>query len=162
MSEEFSYESALTRNTDFTSQLGLAVVEFNQLEVMLSRTLGRILDLHFKVVDALYFTPKSNTGRIDILKNVAAVSLTGADLKSISRLCAKAMALAGRRHEIVHSLWVSFEEGDVSRIKLPSHTRNEVKIQELSAFIRDVQNLILELMEHNDKWTPPKQRSRLP
>jgi hypothetical protein len=152
--DKFKYASvhALESRDDYVRNIGMVALETVDLEIRLANLFGRIVGLTPRKAQAIYFAPKAEQARMDIIRNGAKAVLhvppsqTGAQarqkrdaLKKIEDLLEKSEKLIRKRHRVIHDQWnVSEKEKKVMRRLLGGEVSREaepVPIEELTDLI---------------------------
>ena len=145
------YRSKMEKRSEYVQTLGMILIEFNQLEVMLSRLLGYAISVPYSLADILYFTAKNNIARIEILENIVLHVLENetSEQKKILKIVKRAKAIAGKRHALIHSIWVAnlkhVYKSSLPQYKTP-YKKKEVNIAELTDLIRDIRILVIDVV----------------
>ncbi len=135
---------------EIVMEIGRVVIEFNLMERWLAHALTFIIDADDDVADAIYFTPKSNTGRIEMLRNVANTAIPGEHRQSFDTLCKRAIAICGRRHETIHSIYSrepDIDGGEAFRALLPKGEPIGVDLAQLRSLTKDIRDLVSDLFD---------------
>ena len=143
-----SYFSAMERFPEHVSAIGMISIEIANLEIMLSLLLSHLLNVSGQLAHAVYFTPRANIARLEMITNVMSIVLAGDENKylrnKIEKLISRTTTVMGKRHDTIHNSWGAFMD-DVARISLP-HQKDEglkiVPITELTDLLRDIRELI--------------------
>ncbi len=101
-------QSGLVDRPDIAQAIGMVNIELSNMEFHFAQLLSQITGLNFNIALAVYFTPKANIARLEVIQNVAALVFKPEDkkLSEIEGFLRKAKSVMGRRHELIHSSWV--------------------------------------------------------
>ena len=141
----------MERYPKYVHALGMISIENSSLKSCLGELLGIILGIHPHIGHTLYFTPRAAIARLDLIENVIN-DLIGDDdalSKRVRAVVRRSKAAMGKRHAIVHSLWVG-EEGPVARISFPDWGGDDVSLKSLNALISDYRGLVEEVQALHD------------
>lgn len=145
--------SAMESFPEHVHTIGMINIEIANLEIELSHLLSRLLGISEKLANILYFTPRANMARIEVVSKIAkhALKKEKTKLADIEKVIAKSKSVMGRRHDAMHGAWSISDEG-VFRANLPMISPDVAKpipIQELKDLLRDTRTIISKLMEIN-------------
>jgi len=150
----------LEEHPDYVRAIGMVSLEAVAIELRMANLLARMLGLPPRIGQAIYLTPKSETTRIEILRNAAhsrlAVSpsrkksvlgrqMTKA-LADVNRICGRAQGLINLRHRMIHDEWnYSDKEKNVTRRQIdgvPGRQRVPTPKKEIDDLIEKMRVLI--------------------
>ena len=110
-----------------------------------------LLHIGEEVARTVYLTPRVAIGRVEILENVAELSVTNDLAKQVSNVTKRARTLVEKRHRMMHDYWgVDIETGMPSRMAIPqkaSKPKKIVSLEELTATIQDIRVLATDARE---------------
>ena len=100
-------KSPLEKHPAHVQAIGMLSIEIGVVELMLGRLLGSLLGLIDDLGEIIYMTPKSYTGRLDILENVAKRCLqpNSEGLSRIQSLVKRTKRRIQYRNDTTHSGW---------------------------------------------------------
>jgi hypothetical protein len=143
--------STLDQHPDHVSAIGMMSVEVGNLEFMLGELLGSLLHIDPDFGAIVYLTPKSYSGRLEILKNVVSFSLNESSgvRKKIDLIIQKAERYIGKRHALIHESWgVSVENStQVVRRPMPYLDKRPAKV----VTVRELTDLVENMRELADE-----------
>lgn len=143
------YQSALINKPEHLAAIGLVSVEIAHLEEAMASLFSAISGVHWLVANAIYYTPNAAMARMDIISNVAPLTLHAhkRHLDKVNRFIERAKAAMGKRHQIMHSLWTLSEDREnLYRLKLPTFNgRTEVTLKDLHSTALQIQTLSTEI-----------------
>ncbi|HMK79377.1 MAG TPA: hypothetical protein VK438_06985 [Xanthobacteraceae bacterium] len=152
-------EHNLTQRPDYVSAIGMVALETVDLEIRLAGLFAAIVGLSSRVAQAIYFSPKAEQARMDILRNAAnaayhvSPSRTGNQAKQkrdallkVETLLKRSEKVIRKRHRVVHDDWnISEKEKTVTRRPVGGELerpRTPVPISDLSDIIKQLRELI--------------------
>jgi hypothetical protein len=99
--------SPLENHPQHVQAIGMLSVEIGVAELLLGKLLGALLGLAHDLGEIIYMTPKSYTGRLEILENVAARCLQpkSEGLGRIGTLIKRTRTRIQYRNDMTHSGW---------------------------------------------------------
>jgi hypothetical protein len=115
--------SRLTKYPDLVQAIGMLSIESSNLENALCFLLSSLLAIDFEVAQAIYFSPKGQMARMDMIRNVCALGAHTRHKKTISIIMERARKVFDRRHVLLHADWGEEREyeGDELLFKGPSY-----------------------------------------
>jgi hypothetical protein len=166
--ETISWHS-LSGRPDYVQLIGMVALEVVDLEIRLANLFGRIIGVSQREAQAIYFSPKAEQARMDIIRNSAnaafAVSPSQAGilarqkreaLEKVEAILSRSEKLIRQRHRVVHDEWnISDKEKIVTRrlvggeLKRP---RIPVAKDELSNLIEKLRELIDEVYDLSQEF----------
>ena len=165
--------SVLEKHPEYPKAFGILSAEIGILEMRLGELLGAILGIKPFIGQVIYNTPKSYTGRLEILENVIAVHLAPTDGTHLMQgFIKRAKARIQYRNEAMHSLW-GLHQADPSIVVrrsvplLPSGedipvpiTEIEEEIRKLRELIQDVEHETPEIMSQREAFFAEYEKSK--
>lgn len=162
-------EHALAKRPAYVQKIGMIVLETVDLEVRLARMFRYIIDVPTRTAQAIYFSPKAEQARMDILRNSALAafhvkpSATGTlarqkrkALEKVERLLARSEKLIRKRHRIVHDEWnVSEADKTVTRRLIGgelNRKRDPVQEEELDNLLKSLRELIDDVYDLSEEF----------
>lgn len=150
---------ALDDYPEYVKNIGMVALETVDLEIRLANLFGRIIGLTPRKAQAIYFSPKAEQARMDIIRNAAnavfhvppsqkgsVARQKAAALEKVEALLTRSEKLIRKRHRIVHDEWnVSEKEKTVTRRLVGGELvrpRTPVQIAELTDLIGELRLLI--------------------
>jgi hypothetical protein len=134
--------SPLERFPDHVRAIGMITIEMCNLEASLCHLLGAILAIEEPLAGALFFSPKTTRGRIEMLENVLDELASGPPLKVAGVLVKRANKILNKRNDVVHEIWgVSKDRTEVFRITPPYKKPRAVPLVELTQIINSLRRL---------------------
>lgn len=160
------YRSALINKPEHLAAIGLVSVEIAHLEEAMASLFRAISGVHWLIADAIYYTPNAAMARMDIVSNVAPLTLHAhkRHLCKVNRFIERAKAAMGKRHQIMHSLWtLSDDMENLYRLKLPTFNgRTEVTLKDLRSIALQIQTLNTEISDFTGKLLKELPRDEVP
>lgn len=150
----------LEDHSEYVKAIGMVALEAVAMELRLANLLATMLGLPQRIGQAIYLTPKSETTRIEILRNAAhsrlAVSPSKKNsmlgkqmikaLSDVNKICSRAQDIINQRHRTIHDEWnYSDTEKKVTRRMIdgvPGRARVPVPKTEIDDLIRRMRELI--------------------
>lgn len=131
--------------------IGTLAVEIVNLELMLAELLSALLRVPRRAGNEIYFTPRANTLRVQILQNVAAellASVPEAKGRVIS-LAKRAIGAINERSKVLHDAWATPDRLRVYRhpaplTRKPKEPPQPAKLSEIIKHITIIRGLITE------------------
>ncbi len=148
------YQSFLERHPEHVKAIGMIAVEMANLELLLSRLLGALLDINQATAEAIYYSPQATGPRLAIVENVVGELLKGAPqaLKDLQKILGRARGYQGKRNTHIHNLWgLHHETGEVASSSPPKGKPKPVPIKELNDLVRRLRELATEVHEITPK-----------
>jgi hypothetical protein len=156
--KDASYHN-LVAYPEYVKNIGMVALETVDLEIRLANLFGRIIGLTPRKAQAIYFSPKAEQARMDIIRNAAKATFhvtplqTGslarqkrAALEKVEALLERSEKLIRKRHRVIHDEWnISEKEKKVTRRLVggePVRPRTPVEIEELTDLIGELRLLI--------------------
>ena len=150
---------ALASRPDYVELIGMVALEVVDLEIRLANLFGHVVGVSQRIAQAIYFSPKAEQARMDVIRNAtnAAFATSPLERGSVARQKREALAkvedilersekLIRKRHRVIHDEWnISDKEKIVTRrlvggeLKRP---RVPVDKKELSEMIEQLRELI--------------------
>ena len=142
------YQSTLERHPEHVKAIGMIAIEMGNLEVILARLFGALLDIDQVLADAIFYTPQATGPRIALVANLADEILQGKALKDVKKLLKTARELQGRRNDHLHNSWgLSASTGKVISSKPPKGDEKPITLQELTSHVLRLRRLITTINE---------------
>jgi len=152
--------SPLARFADHVHAIGMVTVEMGNLELMFVHLLGTMLHIPEATAAAILVTPRATRSRLEVITNVAAEVLSKEQSRSVDRLAKKAIAILGKRNEIVHDFWgVSKDRTEVMRSPHPYGEPKPVKLTDLNQDIDRLRRLADEVLDFSQRLADEMQLS---
>jgi hypothetical protein len=146
MTEAKPRVSPLERFPDHVRAIGSITIEMCTLEASLCHLLGAVLGIEEPLAGALFFSPKTTRGRIEMLENVIDELALGPPLKAVRDLVKRANKILNKRNDVVHEIWgVSKDRAEVFRITPPYREPRAVPLNELTQIIASLRRLADEI-----------------
>ena len=123
-----------------------------------------MLGVQWPIGDTIFFATNSSIARLEIISRIASIVLIThpEEKKKVDAFVKRAKAVMGKRHDIIHAMWMLAERGThVERLKLGSFTTGRVKVtlKELEAISQDVARLYSEVIRYNTSFSKDFKRS---
>jgi hypothetical protein len=101
------YQTIMEEFPDHLKAIGTLAVEIVNLEVMLADLLAAMLRIPRRVGHEIYFSPRANSVRVQILQNTAAELLASAPetRSQVISLAKRSLGAINERSEVLHSSW---------------------------------------------------------
>ncbi|MEQ1719030.1 MAG: hypothetical protein ABL907_24100 [Hyphomicrobium sp.] len=149
------YQSTMERHPEHVRAIGMISIELANLEVHLADLLGVMLNRSKAIAHSIYFTPRANIARIDIIIAVANVIAEKhpKPARRVQNFGKRARNIMQKRHDHIHNAWgVAEDTGKVGSGKLPMRDKNwkPVDDKELLNIVSDLRNLITEIADSLD------------
>ncbi len=165
------YQSVLVRHPDYLEAIGTLSIEVVNIDILLAHLLSAVLGIPRRIGDEIYFTPRANALRINILQNVARTALHGIHgyEKQTLNIAKRALAIADKRHKILHESWGFSQDGYyITRRALPLSRpakRPRIPLTEITDVIGDTRQLVKEILAltrvlEQDEQYPPSPYKR--
>jgi hypothetical protein len=156
--------TSLEDRPEYVNAIGLVTIEVTNLELALGQVLGALLGVGPDISNSIYFTPRAEIPRLEILGNVAALTLNSksAEFRSVASIVSRAKAAIGKRHRVIHDAWVlSEDQSHVRRMSLPMKAvgSREAPLRELQDLIRDLRKLVGDTLQLTFKVSVVAKRS---
>jgi hypothetical protein len=140
--------SPLVKFPEHVHAIGMLTIEMGNLEVMFVQLLGTILRVPESMAAAILVTPRSTRSRLDIVVNVSAEVLSEKNLESVKGLVKRAIAILGKRNDIVHDFWaVSTDRTEVMQIPAPYGKPKPIRLGDLNLDIERLRRLADDVLE---------------
>jgi hypothetical protein len=166
-----TFRSVLEDHPRHVNAIGMISIENANLDLMFGVLLARVLGVPAEIGQALYLTPRSAMGRIEMLENVArlafpihrtddldpapraALETTNVvrqkDVQRVLALAKRARSIINKRHSIIHDAWGL--QQDTSEVARRPHKPDAiplvVSLQSLTDIIRDIRAAIDDVRE---------------
>jgi hypothetical protein len=165
-------EHALAARPDYVQNIGMVALETVDLEIRLANLFGRIIGVSPRVAQAIYFSPKAEQSRFDMMRNTSnAVFITSPlersrlahqkreALEKVENVLGRSEKLIRQRHRVIHDEWnLSDKEkivtrrlvgGELKRPRVPVEEKELTDlIKKLRELIDDVYDLLQEFKNH--------------
>jgi hypothetical protein len=168
-----TFRSILEDHPKHVNAIGMISIENANLDLMFGVFLARVLGVPAEIGQALYLTPKSAMGRIEMIENVgklafpihrtddldpeprAALESTNVirlkDVQRVMALTKRARSIINKRHSIIHDAWgLQQDTSEVARRPLPiklDAIPQPVSLHSLTEIIRDIRAAIDDVRE---------------
>lgn len=137
------YPSSLVERPDHLAALGLLSVEISNLEHACAHLFTALLGISFGLAHTIYFTPRVAMGRLDLISNIAPLTLEKfPTLKTRTlNIVRRSKAAMGKRHSLVHDSY-GVEGREIVRLHTPRlEPPTTLTLQELLRFSVEIQQL---------------------
>jgi hypothetical protein len=146
---ELLWSSLMVGRPEFVQAIGMMGIEIAEMEMHLARILGRLLNSSVEIGEAVYFTLKANTPRIELVQNVAPLVLAKnpEKLKAVTKAADKAIALMGQRHNLVHNRF-EVDGTNVFSVKYKKGVpvREPIELKGLTNLVEEIRRLNVKLL----------------
>lgn len=145
------FKSILEDHPEHLKAIGLVTVEVNNMEMALAQLLAKILGVGPDIAGAIYFTPRGQIPRVEMMMNVVQIAFAKDqyNLSQIKSALLRAKTVMGKRHKIIHDSWGTTEDGNILRTSYPMKQGTEnstlTPLKTLNALVDDTRKLITDL-----------------
>jgi hypothetical protein len=151
------WTSAMVKHPEQVQALGMLAVEIAEMELRLSHLLGRLVRSTTKIGEALYFTPRANMLRLELITNIAPLVLqrNKPKLIAVQNVAKRAQTIMGKRHELIHNRFIVTGLG-IETVRYEKGIAKESPLDKnrLSRLVDDVRILnvrIIDLIDYDKK-----------
>lgn len=127
--------------------IGLITMNMGQIDIRLAEVTAALLRVSNNLGFATYFSARSATGRIEMVTNIAATSLSqypdlASDAKGVLK---RVLTLFGKRHQLIHSVWLHKGDDLVSFNPITGEAK-PVELSRIQRIADDSAVLLLDLI----------------
>jgi hypothetical protein len=166
-----AFRSILEEHPEHVKAIGMISIENANLDLMFGVLLARILGVPTEIGQALYLTPRSAMGRLEMLENVARLAFPSyrtddldpvaraslektniirkKDVQRVLALAKRARSIVNKRHSIIHDAWGKAQDSSevARRPHKPDAVPLVVSLHSLTDIIRDIRAAIDDVRE---------------